>query len=49
MRQLLTVALLLGIAIPALATDAFNRPGLYVGLDMAGGMFLDAEYGMPTE
>jgi len=36
-RKLLTVTLLLGIASPALATDAFNRRGPYVGLGMAGG------------
>ena len=37
-RKLLTVTLLLGIASPALATDAFNRPGPYLGLGAAGGL-----------
>ena len=36
-RKLLIVGLLLGIASPGLATDAFTHPGPYVGLGMAGG------------
>ncbi len=36
-HKLLTMTLLLFIASPAFATDAFNRPGPYVGLGMAGG------------
>jgi len=35
---ILTAALLVLLANPVLATDAFNRPGPYLGLGMAGGL-----------
>jgi opacity protein-like surface antigen len=37
-RGVLTAALLVICASPVLATDAFNRPGPYLGLGMAGGL-----------
>ena len=37
-RGILTAALMVLIASPALAADVFNRPGPYVGLGMAGGL-----------
>ena len=37
-RGLIAVALLVVMVSPALATDAFNRPGPYLGLGAAGGL-----------
>lgn len=37
-RKILIAALLFAIPNPALAEDAFNRPGPYVGVGMAGGL-----------
>jgi outer membrane protein with beta-barrel domain len=37
-KGILTAALLVLLAKPVLATDAFNRPGPYLGLGMAGGL-----------
>jgi opacity protein-like surface antigen len=37
-RGILTAALLVILANPVLATDAFNRPGPYLGLGAAGGL-----------
>src|SRR5262249_47470859 len=37
-RGILTAALMVLSASPVLAADAFNRPGPYLGLGMAGGL-----------